>query len=208
MNNSLHTATRPGTTDATLVLLHGLGSNEQDLLSLAPMLGPELTVIAYRAPLTYGPGFSWFPIEFDADGIRLDSDTALSSLDFLVSELTDLRKQTPTLILGGFSQGAIMTSGVLAQAPELLDAALLMSGRLFPPFFTDAKPAANPDLPILAQHGIYDDVLPVQGGRDLAKAITEFGYQPIWREYPMAHQVSQESLDDIIAWLGQTSTRS
>lgn len=202
MRGSLFSAVRPGAGDAVLVLLHGLGSNEQDLLSLAPMLGPELNVVAYRAPLAYGPGYSWFPIEFDEDGMRLDSDAALTSLDQLINELRSLRPQTTRLLLSGFSQGAIMTSGVLTQAPELLDGALLMSGRLFPPFFADAKPAPNPGLPILAQHGLYDDVLPIQGGRDLASAIAELGYKPTWREYPMAHQVSDESLRDIIDWLG------
>lgn len=198
---NLRFATRRGTSDTVLVLLHGLGSNEQDLLSLAPMLDPGLTVMAFRAPLEYGPGFSWFPIEFDENGIRLDSDTALAALKQLIGELSELRKSVPKLILGGFSQGAIMTSGVLAQAPDLIDGALLMSGRLFPPFFSEAKSANAVDLPILVQHGVYDDVLPVQGGRDLATAIGELGYSPTWREYPMAHQISQESLDDIIAWL-------
>lgn len=201
MQPTLLSATCPGSSETTLVVLHGLGSNEQDLLSLAPMLGQELNVVAYRAPLEYGPGFSWFPIEFDANGIRLDSESALSSLDLLISNLTMLRTKTPKLILGGFSQGAIMTSGILAQAPELIDGALLMSGRLFPPFFANAKSAANSSLPILAQHGIHDDVLPVQGGRDLAQVITELGYAPKWHEYQIAHQVSEESLDDIRTWL-------
>lgn len=202
---NLQFAVRRGTSDTVLVVLHGLGSNEQDLLSLAPMLGPELTVMAYRAPLEYGPGFSWFPIEFDENGIRLDSETALESLKQLIGELSQLRESTPKLILGGFSQGAIMTSGVLAQAPDLIDGALLMSGRLFPPFFAEAKSAEKAGLPVLAQHGIYDDVLPVQGGRDLANAVRELGYSPEWKEYAMAHQVSEESLDDIRAWLGQVA---
>lgn len=206
MQSSLHSAKRPGTGDATLVVLHGLGSNEQDLLSLARMLSPELTIVAYRAPLEYGPGYSWFPIEFDANGMRLDSDAALTSLEQLVAELAALRESTQKLILGGFSQGAIMTSGVLAQAPELIDGgALLMSGRLFPPFFVGAKSAVNPSLPILAQHGKYDDVLPVEGGRDLVKAVQDLGYSPVWKEYGMAHQVSEQSLDDIRAWLGQVA---
>lgn len=200
---NLRSATRPGTGDSTLVLLHGLGSNEEDLLSFAPMLSPELTVVAYRAPLEYGPGYSWFPIEFDANGMRLDSDAALTSLEQLMAELGVLRESTQKLILGGFSQGAIMTSGVLARAPELIDGALLMSGRLFPPFFAEAKSAERVDLPVLAQHGIYDDVLTVQGGRDLANAVRGLGYSPEWKEYAMAHQVSEESLDDIVAWLGQ-----
>lgn len=202
---NLQFAVRRGTSDTILVVLHGLGSNEQDLLSLAPMLGPELTVVAYRAPLEYGPGYSWFPIEFDENGIRLDSETALASLEQLIGELSKLRESTPKLILGGFSQGAIMTSGVLANAPELIDGALLMSGRLFTPFFSEAKSAERVDLPILAQHGIYDDVLPVQGGRDLANAVRELGYSPVWKEYAMAHQVSEESLDDIVAWLGRVA---
>lgn len=202
----LRSATRPGTGDSTLVLLHGLGSNEEDLLSFAPMLSPELTVVAYRAPLAYGPGYSWFPIEFDANGMRLDSDAALTSLEQLVTELAALRASTQKLILGGFSQGAIMTSGVLAQAPELIDGGvLLMSGRLFPPFFSGAKSAERSDLPVLAQHGIYDDVLPVQGGRDLVSAVRELGYSPVWKEYAMAHQVSEESLGDIRQWLSQVA---
>ena len=194
---------RPGTGDTTLVLLHGLGSNEHDLISLAEMFAPEIEVVSFRAPLPYGPGFSWFPIEFDEHGIRVDGVQCLDAIDRLLGELQILRDQTSKLIVGGFSQGAIMTSGVLAKEPAMLNGAVMMSGRYLPAFFDAAEQDIEPALPMLVQHGIYDPVLPIEGARELRGALVELGYAPEYREYPMGHEVSQSSLADLNDWLSR-----
>lgn len=197
----------PSSNPPVLVLLHGLGADEMDLIGLAAELDPRLYVVSIRAPYETGyGGCAWFGIEFLPDGSRLiDQDQAASSLDQLIDELEAISAAlAPSrLILGGFSQGAMMAAGVVLRRADLLDAAWLMSGRLIPSFDDGTSPAKV--LPILEQHGLYDDVLPATDGRQLAALLKAKGHEVTFTEYPMAHQISFESLADANEWLQRTT---
>ncbi|HVT13524.1 MAG TPA: hypothetical protein VHE55_14765 [Fimbriimonadaceae bacterium] len=186
-----------------LVLLHGLGADEQDLIGLSTELDPRLYVVSFRAPYSTGyGGYAWFGIDFLPDGGRIiDEDQAEASLGVLIDDLRELSAAlAPSrLVLGGFSQGAMMSAGVVLRQPEILDAAWLMSGRLIPAFDTGAEPAKR--LPILQQHGLYDDLLPATDGRALAEILRAKGHELKYSEYPMAHQISYESLEEAARWL-------
>src|SRR5579862_4733461 len=153
-----------------LVLLHGLGSDERDLLSLAAELDSGLSVVSIRAPYETGyGGFAWFDIQFLADGKRIiDDEQAVSSRELLLSDLHELvdSEKPSHLILGGFSQGAMMAAGILLRTPEMLAGAWLMSGRFLPVF--DPRQETPVARPVLVQHGLYDEVLAIDDGRDLA----------------------------------------
>lgn len=198
---SLFSRRRAGSGGRALVLLHGLGSDENDLLAFAGELPDDLTVIAHRAPHEYDPGYSWFDIRFEGDRRIFDESQALDSLAVLKKEIRTLRPDFERLVLAGFSQGAIMTFGVLATEPALIDGAGMLSGSIFPAFAEAARPAESPTFPILIQHGQWDDVLPVAGARTLREALVRLGYTPIYREYPMGHGVSMDSLSDFGDWL-------
>lgn len=174
-----------------------------DLVGLAAELDPRLYVVSIRAPYETGyGGYAWFGIEFLPDGSRLINEAqAASSLDLLVDELQRFATElAPSrLILAGFSQGAMMAAGVVLRWADLLDAAWLMSGRLIPSFDDGAAPKKV--LPILGQHGLYDDVLPATNGRELAALLKAKGHEVAYTEYPMAHQISFESLADADEWL-------
>ena len=192
----------------TLVLLHGLASDEQDLIGLASELDPALRVVSLRAPHETGyGGFAWFPIQFLPNGERIvDTETAVQSLGLLEEELASFRAKSTgaPLLLGGFSQGAMMASGVLMKNAQLIDGAWLMSGRLFPAFAVEgASPSPRR---VLVQHGLYDEVLGVDEGCELAQALTKSGHDMSYHEYPMAHQISYESLSDANRWLASFLT--
>src|SRR3712207_2882927 len=74
-----------------LLLLHGIGSNEDDLFSLAPYLDRRLLLVSARAPLVLGPGaFGWFNIEFTPQGIVADLDEARQSYQTLLEFIAEL----------------------------------------------------------------------------------------------------------------------
>ncbi|MGV3617103.1 MAG: alpha/beta hydrolase [Fimbriimonas sp.] len=207
MASSLVNVVRPGSDPGgpLLVLLHGLGSNERDLMEFAHYLDPRLTVVAFRAPNAYGyGGFSWFDIQWLPEGRVIDEAGAVRSRDLLIEELEVLRKRhnASRLVLGGFSQGAMMTLGAALARPELVDAALLMSGRAMPVFLASAT-EGGVTVPFFAQHGVRDDVLPVEDAREMRDALTALGARLEYREYPMGHEVTMESLQDAIAWIGR-----
>jgi phospholipase/carboxylesterase len=102
----------------------------------------------------------------------------------------------------GFSQGAIMSSAVTLTRPELVAGAVLMSGRIGPEMIPAmATPEQLRNKPFLVVHGTYDPVLSIQNGRASRDLLEKLPVNLTYKEYPMAHEVSQESLLDIIDWL-------
>jgi len=190
-----------------LVLLHGLGSDERDMFSLGSQLDDRFTIASLRAPIPYEiGGYAWFGLGWDERGMRYDAGQAQESLSKLRAEVASLRSEfeviSERVVIGGFSQGAIMSLALLLNDPASVGGAVLMSGAVLPEL-TPGGTDLRPETPILIQHGLYDEVLPVQLGRGVRDLLQALGYAPDYREYPMAHEVSFQSLADIRGWLSE-----
>ena len=186
-----------------LVLLHGLGSDERDLMQIATELDRRLRVVTLRAPHRWQQGgYAWFNLEWDFRGVRIDPVEVAASMDVLVREVEALKNEfnPSALVLGGFSQGAIMTMGVAARRPDLLSGAMLLSGRYVPETFAAASLEVA-KVPFLVQHGVNDPVLEVAGARATRDALIALGAEVDYHEYPMGHEVSWQSLQDAKRWL-------
>jgi len=179
----------------TLVLLHGLGADEHDLMGLAPHLDAHLRIVSVRAPLTspWG-GYSWFDIDFSERGMEIDQDDVRQSFDLLTEFLQALPGPR---WLAGFSQGAMMTLGIAVERPDLIAGAIALSGAFVPLF----EPAEAPKPPIFLAHGTYDPVVPVQEGRRAVAFLAEIGVEAQFHEYEMEHEINAECLNDLKAWL-------
>ena len=194
---------QPSAKPPTLLLLHGVGSNEHDLFGLAPQLDPRFRVVSARAPIELGPGaYGWYQVQFSPNGIVWDPEEAQRSLARLVGFVEELAAER--LFLLGFSQGAIMTLAVALTRPESVAAAVALSGR----FLVDELPGMAPPerlraLPILVQHGLYDEVLPIEHGRATRDALSKLPVDLTYEEYPMGHHVSPESLASVSKWIGE-----
>lgn len=190
-----------------LLLLHGVGSNEQDLMGLASSLDPRFFVVSARAPLTLGPSsFGWYHVQFLPNGFLIDEEEAVQSLDLLlrfVDEVTGAYAVDPGRVyLMGFSQGCIMSVGAALSAPAKFAGAVGMSGRLLDSLLRRTAPEAElRNLPVLLVHGTGDAVIPIEHGRAMRDELQRLPVDLTWREYGMAHHVTPESLADISAWL-------
>ena len=176
----------------TLVMLHGLGSDEQDLFGFADLIDKRIDVICIRAPKPYGPGFAWFDIQWTSQGIQVDPNEVQESVEAVTEEISKLNK--PNLIVGGFSQGAMMSLGIVNRIPENCLGAVVLSGRSMPPgprTFTG---------PIFQAHGIFDDVIPIEEARELSQSLTNHEYH----EYEMGHSICEPEMDDLNRWLAKT----
>ncbi|MGW9413379.1 alpha/beta hydrolase [Arthrobacter cupressi] len=135
-----------------LVLLHGYGSNEADLFSLAGLLPEEFVVASLRAPIPTGPGFTWFPltasIDYSLDAVKLASDYALAWLD-------TIKEDHPSVTLLGFSMGMAMATTMLRQRPADFAAVVGLSG-----FAVDAGADAG------FRDAELDGTVPLFWGRD------------------------------------------
>lgn len=116
-----------------LIMMHGYGSNEGDLFSLANFLPGEFIVASLRGPNQSGPGFSWFHIDFDpvTGMIRRDIHEVNSATLSLLAWLDDLEVEVgelPRIAVLGFSQGGVMALQLLRHAPERFTAGIVFAG--------------------------------------------------------------------------------
>jgi len=190
-----------------LLMLHGVGSNEADLFALAPYLDGRFLIVSARAPVNMGPGsYGWFNIEFTPRGMLADIEQAKMSLRALPPFLDELIEAYGTdaghVYLMGFSQGAMMSLALALTEPESIAGAVLMSGR-YPSQALEREPDAHAlvSKPFMVTHGLYDPVLPISEGRAVREKLAQLAVELTYREYPMGHEVSMESLKDVAAWL-------
>ncbi|MBK9314327.1 MAG: alpha/beta fold hydrolase [Acidobacteria bacterium] len=190
-----------------LLLLHGFGSNEDDLFSLAPYLDERFLVISARAPVALGPmSYAWFSLGFTPEGVLINAEEAESSrltISRFIDELIDYyRVDSQAIYLMGFSQGAMMSLSTALNSPGTVAGVVAMSGRLLPQTAAQVKdPDALFGLPIFVLHGTRDMVLPVHHGRATRDLLTSLPVDLQYREYEMGHEVSAQSLEDIAEWL-------
>jgi thioredoxin 1 len=192
--------------ERVLLLVHGLGADERDLGGLLPYLDPDghFATVLPRGPVSFPPGFAWY--EWAPDG-RFDAAgfvTSLDALDDLLDEAcADHGLARDQAVVGGFSQGAGMTLALaLRRSERARPAAVLAMSPALPGLdavdvdWEDAK-----TLPMLIQHGNEDPLVPVQRSRDLARVLESNGIPVVYSEYPMAHNVALESVQQGRAWL-------
>ena len=121
-----------------LLLIHGYGSNEQDLFSFATELPDEYYIVSARAPydIQYG-SYAWYAINFDADQNKFsDNEQAKTSRDLIAKFIDELTANYPidsqNVTLIGFSQGAILSYAVALSHPEKVQRVVAMSGYVNP----------------------------------------------------------------------------
>lgn len=218
MNLSLHHLVRepkiknPDTSgkNPLLLLLHGYGSNEEDLFSFATELPDEYYVISARAPydMMYG-SYAWYAINFDADENKFsDIEQAKTSRDLISNFIDELvanyaiDSENVTLI--GFSQGCILSYAVAVSYPEKIKRVVAMSGYFNAEIATENfKENDFSNLKIFASHGSVDQVVPVDWARKAEPTLKQLGIDIVYKEYPIGHGVSPQNFYDFKNWLQQ-----
>ena len=186
-----------------LLLLHGYGANEEDLLGLASHLDARLVCVSARAPyaLDFG-GFAWFDIEIGAEGVRFDFAEAEESLVQVLSLVDALRQvHRPTSIfIAGFSQGASMALAAALKRPRDFAGAIALSGLCCPEMLPQDAASVR-GLKVFMSHGRFDPVIPIAQARISRELLTPLGLDLRYKEYDMPHAIAQPCLEDLDAWL-------
>lgn len=186
-------------TAGTLLLLHGYGADENDLLPLAQELAPELRTVSLQGPHSLGGRQrAWFNLEQTPQGFAFDGAEVDAAIALAIEAVEEVAREdgAPPLLLG-FSQGAAMALSVALTRPELVRAVLSLSG--VPPRLAEERLAAPQllrGLPVFAAHGLYDPLIPMEMARLMRAALAETGLAVEWHEYPMGHQVAEQELAD------------
>ncbi|MFT2818278.1 alpha/beta hydrolase [Leifsonia sp. A12D58] len=181
-----------------LLILHGFGSHEGDLFSLAPHLPLQPVLAALRAPLAAGAGWAWFPISEpgNPDTDAIDA-AARGVLDWLDAQ--DVQPSSVGVL--GFSQGGAMALQLLRLAPERFSFAVQLSGFVGSGEREGDARLAELAPPVFWGRGTADPVIPASAV-DRTQAWLPSHSQLTERIYEgMPHSISQAELGDIVAFL-------
>jgi phospholipase/carboxylesterase len=195
-----------GEPEGALVLLHGRGTDENDLFPLLDLLDRERRLVGAtpRGPLSLPPGGAhWYVVR------RVgypDPDTFQPTFERLTGWLDAFLDQhgvaPDRAVLGGFSQGTVMSYALGLGAGRPRPAGILALSGFIPTvdgFELDLENAR--DLPVAIGHGTADPVIPVQFGRAARERLTEAGARVTYREAPMGHSVDPGFARDLPDWL-------
>lgn len=193
-----------------LLLLHGYGSNEEDLFSFAQELPEDYFVISARAPYPLPPyGNAWYAIHFDADENKFsDNDEARASRDLIAKFIEELVANYPidadNITLIGFSQGTILSYAVALSYPEKVQRVVALSGYLNLDIVKDNFQNNNiGKLKFFISHGTVDQVIPVDWARKAPEYLKGLGLDVVYNEYPVGHGVAPQNFFDFKNWLEQ-----
>ena len=192
-----------------IALLHGFGAHMGDLAGLTPAIDTRGYVyICPNAPLQVqlGPGmvgYAW--TQPGGAGGPDEAQAAETMLDALLEEVTDAYNVEPgNLLLGGFSQGCMMSYRVGLPAPDKFAGVLGLSGRVTDPDDLRQRLPDERDQPIFVAHGALDAVIRVDDARESVRFLQAEGYAPEYHEYQMGHEISQQAINDATEWIKRT----
>ena len=192
-----------------LILLHGVGANEANLIDVAQRQDPRLLVILARGPLVFGPvQFGWFNVSFATGRPQIDAQQAEQSRALLAQFIEGLPAaygvDPKRVWIAGFSQGGIMSASVGLTRPDIVAGFGILSGRILP----EIAPLTAPNeqtrkLAAFISHGIDDGKLTVEFARSARRLLEEKEVRPDYHEYQAGHELNAAMLGDFEAWLLQ-----
>ncbi|RZP04470.1 MAG: alpha/beta fold hydrolase [Flavobacteriales bacterium] len=195
-----------------IIMLHGYGSDENDLFSFASELPPKYAIISLKAPYGLNPhGNAWYAIHFDnLNGKWSDDNQAIKSREMVVSAINEIIEKYPVdknnITLLGFSQGTILGLSIALSYPEKIKNLIGLSGYVNRDILKeDYEETDFKNLNIYSSHGTLDQVIPVEWARKtktfLSNIVTNFTY----KEFPVGHGVSPQNFYDFKNWLEKHS---
>jgi phospholipase/carboxylesterase len=187
----------------TVIMLHGLGADENDLAGLAQYLDSRLLTIAVRAPfsLEWG-GYKWYDfLEMGKPEPRMFKESCDKLSRFIDDALLHYPIDRSQLYLLGFSMGTVMSLAMSLSTPQKFRGVIANSGYLAEGTHLDYRWNQLSTLSFFVAHGLYDQLIPVQASRIIKEKLDKVHARVEYHEYPMAHEIGQQSLNDMARWL-------
>ncbi|PIU00714.1 MAG: hypothetical protein COT74_03350 [Bdellovibrionales bacterium CG10_big_fil_rev_8_21_14_0_10_45_34] len=194
-------------TDMNIVLIHGFGASMHDLTSLASewSLPYHARFLFPNGPIRVDLGFgshgqAWFKIDVaqfqqhlergthkDFSQVRPKGlDEAVSKLDGWMKELELDPAQT---VIGGFSQGAMVSLALALESKASFKALVQFSGQIFDEKWVRERLSKQPAIPVFQSHGTKDNVLSFQGAEKLYECFEQSDWSPLWMPFTGGHEI-------------------
>ncbi|MBS1570787.1 MAG: phospholipase [Bacteroidetes bacterium] len=191
-----------------LFMIHGYGSNEQDLFSFVPTLPKDWIIVSYRAPKdTQFGGYSWYDIDFNNPDKFVDVTQANESLNALLKSMLDISNHYGLVNnqthICGFSQGGVLTYAMALSCPEMFDKIAILSAypeeKLLKNIVKDKKKLER--LRFFVSHGADDAIIPFDWGKKGADLLYDLSCFFTFREYDNGHGINQKNYMDLMHFL-------
>jgi phospholipase/carboxylesterase len=211
---SLKHLVRPaaGDPEGALVLFHGRGTSEHDLYPLLDALDPERRLLGAtpRGPLLLPPGGAhWYVVREIG---YPDRETFMSSYELAAAWLDGLVEETgfpaARTIVGGFSQGAVMSWALGLGRGRPRPAGIIALSGFVPTVNAFELDLSLPLPPVAIGHGTYDPVISVEFGRQARQLLEEAGADVLFRESPMPHTVDPAFIAELQPWVSDVLSSS
>ena len=196
-----------------LVVLHGYGADEQDLLPIAEELGTERLIISLQAPIPLGGGgYAWYYLEETAGGIIPDELSRHESEDMLVHTLASIIEREGgdpnDILLMGFSQGSAVCYSLVTlynfqNYGLTVRGVIAMSGYLPRDILGPLTQKDFARLPMFLAHGEDDPLIPSIALEEAEDLLSAHGANVTAKLYPTVHAVHPDTVGDVVEWLGQ-----
>ncbi len=191
-----------------LVMLHGYGSNEQDLFSFANDLPDELLIVSARAPLEIDyNGYAWYTIHFNSDSTNFSDipeakEALLKIADFIKGVKEKYKVDTKNTFLLGFSQGTILSTAYVINNPDKIQHVIALSGYVNTQLLQDNFEKNNfNNLDFFVSHGSVDQIIPVDLARKTPGFLNNLGIKNTYHEYHVGHGVAPQNFYDLNSWI-------
>jgi phospholipase/carboxylesterase len=191
-----------------LILLHGYGSNEEDLYSFANELPSDLLIISARAIQELGFGsYAWYTINFNStQGKFSDIPEAIKARDVIatfIKEVQEKYKISPTkTFLLGFSQGTILSYAVTLNHPLIVQKVIALSGYINHDLLnTSIETNDFSKLDFFISHGSVDQVIPAEWANKTPEFLKQLNIKHCYQEYPVGHGVAPKNFFDFKKWI-------
>jgi phospholipase/carboxylesterase len=194
-----------------VILIHGRGADMNDLADLAPLIDAAggCRFVFPNAPRPFEPypgmavGWTWF------EGWPPQHESIVESRQTMaafVEEVTSKYETPPgRLIIGGFSQGALMALDTGLRTSQPLAGIIAMSGGLYERDLPELRPRAS--VPVFIGHGAADDVVPVINARRARRILEDAGFDVDYHEYPMSHQIHPDEAAAVRGFIDRVMTK-
>ena len=187
-----------------IFLLHGLGSDENDLVQLVDSFSTQCHIFSLQGPIQHRPGYAFYTFEEEGKPNRAIFDKVLKGIEaFIKDAVQEYNLDEQQLYVVGFNQGAAVAQSLAMVMGDMIRGTAALSGYL-PEFAALEYSKKTMDRSkIFISHGEYDYDYPFEWAEHAVRFFNDYGTKVTFKSYPVGHGVSEQNLHDLIAFLSE-----